>query len=124
MAKRYCKFDKKGMGFHFNGCPSPDTLCIECASNIPNGEEVESDYPKRVKDAAENYALSLNTPTPEIINAFLAGVNWRSKELQQQITNWMNEPKTIDLDEYFRKYKFGFIEDSNGDVIRKYIEEK
>ena len=30
------------MGFQFDGCPCPDTLCFECANNIPEGEEIDT----------------------------------------------------------------------------------
>ena len=39
--KSYCELDKKGMGYNFDGCPRPDTLCTNCVNNIPNGKEIK-----------------------------------------------------------------------------------
>ena len=39
--KSYCKLDTKGMGYNFDRCPKPDTLCTNCVNNIPNGKEIK-----------------------------------------------------------------------------------
>lgn len=104
MAKRYCKLDKKGMGFQFDGCQCPDKLCFECAYNIPEGEEIDTleDIMKElqaiaqealnnIEEAAIKYAdgrlpdspYSRNTMRKQILYewgdlaaAFEAGVRW------------------------------------------------
>lgn len=104
MAKRYCKLDKRGMGFQFDGCPCPDTLCFECANNIPEGEEIDTleDTMKElqaiaqtalnnIEDAAVEYADSKLPDSPysqntmrkqllyewsDLADAFKAGVRW------------------------------------------------
>lgn len=37
----YCKLDTKGMGYNFDACPYPDTLCSNCVNNIVNGKIIE-----------------------------------------------------------------------------------
>jgi hypothetical protein len=106
MAKRYCKLDKKGMGFQFDGCPCPDTLCFECANNIPDGEEIDTGtlndainelrtiaqaVLNNIEDAAVEYADSKLPDSPysqntmrkqllyewsDLADAFKAGVRW------------------------------------------------
>lgn len=41
LKKSYCELDKKGMGYNFDNCPYPDTLCTNCLYNIPNGKIIE-----------------------------------------------------------------------------------
>ena len=104
MAKRYCKLDKKGMGFQFDGCPCPDTLCFECANNIPEGEDIDTleDIMKdlqaiaqtalqNIEKASTDYADSKLPESPyskhtmrkqllyewsDLAEAFEAGVRW------------------------------------------------
>jgi len=41
MVKSYCKLDKKGMGFNFDGCVHPDSICSKCSYWIPEGKEIK-----------------------------------------------------------------------------------
>ena len=92
------------MGFQFNGCPCLDTLCFECANNIPDGEEIDTleDTMKElqaiaktalqnIEKASTDYADSKLPESPyskhtmrkqtlyewsDLAEAFEAGVRW------------------------------------------------
>ena len=37
----YCELDTKGMGYNFDGCINPDSICTNCPYVIINGKIIK-----------------------------------------------------------------------------------